>query len=438
LRLLIFRRYKRKGVASRLEGCMSNSEAASIAHFTAGLGGGSGIAAQRLHLALCRAEVESRIYYGSGEATDHTMVPVFQNRSFFWRNAAALLNSWHNRRQAFGALVTSPRWVRKTPIQGIGKMPKLVNLHTVLRWLDLPSFFTSMPLGLPIVWSLHDFIPLTGGCHYPGDCEHFTQNCGNCPQQKKPNPRDDTNKFLRLKNSLYAGRNIHFVGNSDWTTAQARKSSLAKHARSFTTIHLGLDPNQYVPVDKASARRALAIPDSQFVIGFACSDFSEKRKGAELLLEALKSIPREKIFVLTFGSGQWPSSDLNIVQLGMLNSPRLQSLYYSALDVFITPSLVETFGNTAMEAMACETPVVAYATSGLVDVVADKETGLLEKEIGSVPGLVQMIQWMMDHPTERRAMGIAGRQRVIERFTDTLMARRYTDLYQQLLAADRT
>jgi len=124
--------------------------------------------------------------------------------------------------------------------------------------------------------------------------------------------------------------------------------------------------------------------------------------------------------------------------LGTLTSPQLQCLFYSALDVFATPSRTETFGNTALEAMACETPVIAYATGGLTDVVLNRETGLLEPEIGSVSGLARMLQWMWQHPAERQAMGMAARQRVVQHFTDTLMADRYTELYQDLLSADKT
>ena len=102
------------------------------------------------------------------------------------------------------------------------------------------------------------------------------------------------------------------------------------------------------------------------------------------------------------------------------------------------PSRAETFGNTALEAMACETPVIAYAAGGLTDVVADRETGLLEPEIGSVPGLARMLQWMWQHPAERRAMGMAARRRVVAHFTDDLMARRYSELYEQLLAGYET
>jgi len=121
-----------------------------------------------------------------------------------------------------------------------------------------------------------------------------------------------------------------------------------------------------------------------------------------------------------------------------LNTPRLQSLYYSALDVFAMPTQVETFGNMAMEAMACQTPVVAYPAGGLADVVADGVTGLIEPEIGSVPGLVRMLQWMWKHPDERAAMGIAARQCVIEKFSDSLMARRYLNIYHELVPQEKS
>jgi len=406
-----------------------------VAHFTSQLAGGAGIAVQRLHLALCRAGVKSVLYFGAGEAIDSTMVPAFQNRPFFWRNAVALANSWRGRRQTKDGFVTSPCWVRKTPIQRFGGLPRVTNLHWVARWLDLPSFLGSLPLGMPLVWSLHDLIPITGGCHYPGECDHFTRQCGNCPQQKKPGPLDDTYKFFRIKDRCYAGKNLHLVGNSEWTSSQIRRSRLARHAKSIHTIHYGLDVEEYKAVDKLCARRALGIPDDRFVVGFACSDFSEERKGAALLLEALKILSAQENLLLTFGTGKWPSaSGIETMQLGTLNSPQLQCLFYSALDVFAMPSRAETFGNTALEAMACETPVIAHAAGGLTDVVADRETGLLEPDIGSVSGLARMLQWMWQHPAERRAMGVAGRRRVIAHFTDELMARRYSELYEQLMA----
>jgi glycosyltransferase involved in cell wall biosynthesis len=413
---------------------------ALVTHFTTQLPGGGGIAAQRLHLALRRSGVESMFYYGSGESSDPSLISLFQNRSFFWRNAAALATSWRNRRTTPGGFVTGPGWIRRTPIQAIGTLPQIVNLHWVARWLDLPSFFNSLPDGLPVVWSVHDLIPITGGCHYPGECDHFTRQCGNCPQQKWPHPWDATRRFFRTKERLYSGINLHFVGNSEWTTAQIRRSGLAKHAKSIRTIHLGIDPLQYTPIGKNVARKALGISENKFVIGFASVDFNERRKGAEILIESLKALPASEIALLVLGAGKRLNNIPNFetIYFGSVGSARLQSLYYSALDVFVMPSRIETFGLVALEAMACETPTVSYTAGGLADVVADGETGLLEHEIGSVDGLVRMLTWMWKHPTERAAMGIAARQRVIEKFSDSLMARRYMDLYHELIPTEKS
>jgi glycosyltransferase involved in cell wall biosynthesis len=185
-------------------------------------------------------------------AAPETPRPFSQSFSVLWsgRIAQELLNT--------------PR--EETPIQAIGKLPLVVNLHWVPRWLDLPSFLTSLPPALPVTWTLHGLEPITGGCHYPGECDGFTKECGNCPQQKKPGPADATNKFFRLKERLYQRANLHFVGNSEWTTAQARRSGLAKFARSIRTIHYGLDVEQFKPVAKAVARTALGLADGKFVV----------------------------------------------------------------------------------------------------------------------------------------------------------------------------
>jgi glycosyltransferase involved in cell wall biosynthesis len=111
----------------------------------------------------------------------------------------------------------------------------------------------------------------------------------------------------------------------------------------------------------------------------------------------------------------------------------LQSLFYSALDVFVLPSFAESFGQTALESMACGTPVIAFKTSALPEVVADDETGLLEAQIGSVAGLTRRIKWFIEHPCECGNMGRAARVRVEKLFNIDLMAQRYIRLYLSLL-----
>jgi glycosyltransferase involved in cell wall biosynthesis len=367
---------------------------------------------------------------------------VLQNQSFTRRNLAALAQAWRNRRNAPGCLVTSPRWIRRIPLQDFGPRPDVVNLHWISRWIDQPSFFASLPPHLPVVWSLHDMNPFTGGCHHAGDCERFTDYCRDCPQLKNPGPRDDAFRFFEIKKRCYAGKNLHVISSSDWMSAQARRSALLRHARSFHTIPLGLDTESFKPIDKGCARQALAIDSGRFVVGFACADLSSPDKGGSLLVEALHALAdKAKITLLVFGAGKLPDNGgrsepdgrYQIIELGSINSPRLQSLFYSACDVFAAPSRIESFGLTALEAMACGTPVVAFETGGLGDIVADGETGLLEKQVGSVAGLRNRLDWMLQHPAERGNMGLAARQRVEKQFSSALMGKRYVELYRELV-----
>jgi len=407
----------------------------SVGHFTSELFGGAGIAAQRLHAALPSQNVQSLLYYDVGTPLVGDCVPIYRNQTFFRRNLAALGKSWRHRRNSPTGFVTSPRWIRKTLFQSLDKIPDIVNLHWISRWIDLPSFVTSLPKNIPIVWSLHDMNPLTGGCHHAGGCNHFTDHCGYCPQVKNPSARDVAYRFFKIKSRCYEGLNLHFVGNSEWTTTQAHRSGLARYAKSFHTIPLGVNIEQFQPIDKSCARRGLGITQDRFVIGFGCTDFNDENKGGALLVEVLRTLATQhKVTLLTFGTGKLPliGSDIELLELGVVGSPRVQSLFYSAADIFVTPSRVESFGLTALEAMACGTAVVAFRTSGLKDIVIDGETGLLEADIGSVSGLKAMIKWMVEHKEERQNMGVRSRKRVESFFTDTLMAKRYAAIYTGL------
>ena len=83
--------------------------------------------------------------------------------------------------------------------------------------------------------------------------------------------------------------------------------------------------------------------------------------------------------------------------------------------------------------MACGTPVVAFRTGGLAELVVHEETGLLADLAAGAPGLIEALSWMSRHPVERQNMGNAARDRVEQEFTGSLMARRYAELYRSLI-----
>lgn len=414
------------------------SDALKVYHFASSLGGGANIAGRRLHSAMLRMGVDSIFYHGEGRSPNSTFYPLYEQSDFITRNKAAIKTSIWARRWKEDGFVVGNKWIRKTPAPPAESRNSVVCLHWVSRWLDLPSFLRSVPKGVPIVWTLHDLIPITGGCANPYDCGHYKESCGFCPQLANPRQRDMAYSAQQEKIELFRGSNIHLVANSSWTLAKAEESTLGQHAQSITKIHYGLDIEAFRVIDKETARRSLSLPtDNRIIIGFSCLDFNDERKGAKKLLQALAELPaelRKRILLVVLGGGTWPAVNcsVEIVSLGALSDSRFQSIFYSSLDLFVLASSSETFGNVVIEAMACETPVVAFDCGGPSDTVKDGVTGFLVSPSEDSRGLRERIKWMAEHFHECQAMGKEARRDVELRFSDSTMAGAYLKLFDNI------
>ena len=127
--------------------------------------------------------------------------------------------------------------------------------------------------------------------------------------------------------------------------------------------------------------------------------------------------------------------------------PRADAIQlYSHAAVFCCPSIYEPFGIINLEAMACETAVVASAVGGIPEVVVDGETGVLVplEQQGESPfeplrpqqfsaSLAAAINRLLSDPPLRRRMGLAGRRRVESDFAWSVIARRTVELYESLV-----
>ena len=154
-----------------------------------------------------------------------------------------------------------------------------------------------------------------------------------------------------------------------------------RHAKSFQNHPARFGYRGVYTCGKILRTAGTRRGDKKFVVGFSCADFSDPNKGAALLLGSrLRDLARQtEIMLLAFGGGKLPAAEgkFEVVELGSIQSPRLQSIFYSACDTFAVPSRIESFGLTALEAMACGTPVVAFRTGGLAELVVHEKTGLL-------------------------------------------------------------
>jgi starch synthase len=187
-----------------------------------------------------------------------------------------------------------------------------------------------------------------------------------------------------------------------------------------------------------------------------------RQKGIVHLLEAAADIDRSAQLVFCAGSAdtaeladevhqrvnrqQETRSGIVWIEEMLPRSEVIQLLSHAS--VFVCPSIYEPFGLVNLEAMACETPVVASHVGGIPEVVEDGVTGYLvplEQGTDGEPlhperfarDLAAAINRVLQDPAHGRALGRAGRQRVVERFSWSAVAQRTAELYRTLVPASR-
>lgn len=418
----------------------------NVLHFNASLKGGAAIAALRICNSL-KPFVEQMTFYsltGDG-GPDHRKMPGFQQQggvsdlvsrlkwSMYYRKLNQVTAGKLNKYEKF----TPAEIPIKTTLPVNSGQPDLIHLHWTSDMINHPSFFASVPNNLPVVFTCHDMNPFTGGCHYTWGCDKFAKNCGNCPQLAVSGTNDLSAKTHSIKTNVLHNKQVHVVGNSYWIEEQAKKSRVFASAKSFQTVHYPIDTELFKPLDKAAAKAILGLPADARVVSFGAERFDNQRKGFKPLLQALERIKENipALECLVFGGGnaaEGSSQSLPLRYMGFVGSGYLQRIIYSASDVFIIPSLEEAFGQTALEAMACGTPVVGFETGGIVDMIEHGKTGYLAT-CGDANSLAEQITAMLNNDEQRVQMGKNAREKAVDNFNEARQGALYFEVYKNAL-----
>ena len=413
-----------------------------ISHLATFLFGGAGIAATRIHTSLLDSGLDSRFFFFAGDPPDgtYTSFPGSAGQGLRGRLTSLpgqlLMSAWNlanARLRGAGSTPFSPPVIGvQTSPQALPVSTDIIHLHWVALSLNLPYFLDAVGPATPVVWTLHDMNPLTGGCHYAGDCEAYTGTCQRCPQQRLRPPPDVARYNQRVKLEALSRVNLHVVANSSWLEGEARRSAVLRSARSIRTIHYGVDTDLFSPTPTGEAKERLGVDPSTICILFGAFANNERRKGLHELVAAFGALKNRDILLLTFGEGLPLPIPLPSRHLGTIRDPQRLALLYAAADIFVIPSLQEAFGQTAMEAISCGTPVIGFQVGGIPDIVRPHQTGLLVP-VGDIAGLATAIDWMIDNPSDRSKMGASAREYAVRMFSKELQAEAYTKLYSSAL-----
>ena len=305
-------------------------------------------------------------------------------------------------------------------------------------------------LPMPLVWTLHDQWAFCGAEHYtspPLPCETASSDdrfaAGYSPASRPAHEAGpDLNRRTWLRKRRAWRQTINIVCPSHWLANCARRSILMGDW-PITVIPSPIDLNVWAPCDQAQARALLGLPAGRPLVLFgAMGGSDDSRKGADLLLAALQRLriqvagkPLEQLDLVVFGQSrpaQPPDLGFPIHYSGHLHDDLSLRLLYAAADVMVVPSRQEAFGQTASEAHACATPVVAFATGGLVDIIDHQITGALAQPFDPL-SLAAAIRWVLEDPQRRRQLGAAARQRAERLWDPARVAGLYAEVYGQAL-----
>ena len=309
--------------------------------------------------------------------------------------------------------------------------PDIIHLHNIHGfYLDVEQLFAYLKkAGRPVVWTLHDCWSFTGHCahfDYIG-CMKWRTGCENCPQYKSVYPyalfRDNSRENYRRKKAAFTGvPNLTIVTPSSWLSQFVRESYLKEYP--VRVIPNGIALDKFRPVDKG-LRSRLGMEKKFILLGVA--GMWEERKGYAYF-EALADRLDDSCQIILIGLSRQKLRKLHPKIYGVMRTDSMEELaeYYSMADVYVNPTLEDTFPTTNLEALACGTPVITFATGGSVESV-DETTGKIVPK-GDTEALLRAILELQREPSKEEAcLKKAAGYKKEDRF------REYLRLYRELL-----
>ena len=415
--------------------------------------GGAAVAANRLHRAL-----QKQVW--TNESVDSTMLVGTPNRLETHRPAPGvtyLANNFLAEQTAFGRFVAERLYFlpheRDHSVRfqfspaGFGanlnfhpaiQQADVLHLHWInFGYLSISGLRSLVELGKPIVWTLHDQWAFTGGCHYSRGCEHFLSHCRHCPYLKKPGEHDLSNTIFERKKELFRNANVHFTPPSQWLANEGQRSALLRDF-PFTVIPYAIDQSAFCPLERTSANEHLDLPDAGNPrILFGSANVTDSRKGFRYFAESLKLLhaqqPGLTPEVLVFGKGRsylFDELPYPVRHLGILTTEDDIVAAYNAADAMVVPSLEDNLPNTVIESLSCGTPVVGFRTGGIPEMIDHEQNGYLAT-VGSAQELADGLAFVLTHPNPETLRQTA-RQSAESRFSETVVAGKHIELYQQL------
>ncbi|MDQ3535801.1 MAG: glycosyltransferase [Bacteroidota bacterium] len=385
--------------------------------------GGAAVAALRLHNGLLNNGIESNflsLYKHNQEGVNTFTYSAFLRSNIYERISSSLKYKFqkliYKNVEGFNYPI-SPFCVHKHPLI---MDADIIHLHWISRFISSSSFISHIKkLKKPIVWTLHDLNPITGGYHYM--------------ETEEINEKLNKKYLLYKKKCIDFHGNIHMVSPSTWIYKLIIESGIVNNENAHIIMN-GIDLDKFFPLDKIESKKKLDINPNKKVILFLASNIEDKRKGLIYFLKSISLINnKEDIHILCVGSGKIVlPHDLECTFMGSISNFQELIQIYSSSDIFVIPSLEDNLPNTIIESLSCGTPVVGFNTGGIPDLIVNNYNGFLANR-GDENDLAEKINLLLMNDNMLKEFSINSRIFVKEKLDNDIQSKKYIELYKSIL-----
>lgn len=280
-----------------------------------------------------------------------------------------------------------------------------------------------------VILSIHDPWFLTGRCVHFYECNKWQKGCQNCHNLNNMFPllKDNCSSLWNLKKQTFADIDVDLVCSSDWMLDMVKSSPILKNQTNHK-IPLGIDYKKFSSISYKDARKKLGIEDEEIVLFFRAQN---EFKGTPYIVEAMKMLNTKKKITLMTCDNEGLINDLEgkykIIELGKLKDKEMICAM-NACDIFLMPSIGESFGMMAIEAMSCAKPVIVFNNSALPSVTHAPKCGYLVNDKDSTD-LMKAIKYLSENEKERLSRGKLGQKIVKEEYDINEYNSKIKDLY---------
>jgi glycosyltransferase involved in cell wall biosynthesis len=315
------------------------------------------------------------------------------------------------------------------------KETEIVHLHLIHNEMISLWAIPKMCREKKVVWTVHDPWVVTGHCIHPFDCQNWRLECPECSRLRTPKITyiDMAHIMCVIKRKLIQSSSLHLVVASKWMKDMLQESPITR-GKDIIIIPFGIDTQHLQRLDHTMCRRRLGIDKKSLVVTFRSDP--GPYKGTKDVVQALSMMNYDgDLTVLTFGKKNNVEAlkDLfHVIDFGWADAEEMKDIF-GATDIFVMPSIAESFGMMAIESLACGVPVIAYDSTALGEIVEDGITGRLVPR-GDVDDLRSAIGELIVNPSLREQMGENGKRVVRERYSIEMQVKRTAELYRSISA----